>query len=270
MSGDIDSGAAPVAESKEYKVRLEIFEGPLDLLLYLIKKNELDIYDIPIETITRQYIEYLELMRILDLEIAGEFLVMAATLMMIKSRMLLPEDDRAEEEEEEEDDPRWDLVRQLVEYKKFKDAAGYLEGREEEQGDVFGPEGEHLELGPQPEVAFSDVGIFDLISALNEALERAEPEEVAEIFAEPCSVADMVDEVLRETGGGREIELRSLFTGRKSRQEMVCTFLAVLELIKLNELVAEQEAHFGRIVIRRREGPETAAATVPGDLEEAP
>ena len=127
----------PCPAQEEYKVQLEVFEGPLDLLLYLIKKDELDIYDIPIERITTQYMEYMDLMRMLDLNIAGEFIVMAATLMMIKSRMLLPPEERAELEEEEED-PRWDLVRQLVEYKKFKDAAMHLEGLEERQEDVFG------------------------------------------------------------------------------------------------------------------------------------
>ena len=117
---------------EEYKVQLDVFEGPLDLLLYLIKKNEVDIYDIPIETITSQYVDYLGVMRMLDLNIAGEFLVMAATLMMTKSRMLLPVDERPElEEEEDEVDPRWDLVRQLVEYKKFKDAALFLEELDE-------------------------------------------------------------------------------------------------------------------------------------------
>src|SRR5512136_2037724 len=125
-----------MSAQEEYKVQLEVFEGPLDLLLYLIKKDELDIYDIPIERITTQYMEYLDLMRMLDLNIAGEFLVMAATLMMIKSRMLLPVADRPELEEEEED-PRWDLVRQLVEYTLFKEAAGRLQERELLQENVF-------------------------------------------------------------------------------------------------------------------------------------
>ena len=122
-----------MAPQEEYKVELDVFEGPLDLLLYLIKRDELDIYDIPIERITDQYMQYMDLMRMLDLNIAGEFIVMAATLMMIKSRMLLPVEERPEMEEEE-DDPRWELVRQLVEYKKFKDAALHLhklEAREE-------------------------------------------------------------------------------------------------------------------------------------------
>ena len=121
---------------EEYKVQLDVFEGPLDLLLYLIKKDELDIYDIPIESITNQYMQYMDLMRMLDLNIAGEFIVMAATLMMIKSRMLLPVEERPDVEEEEED-PRWDLVRQLVEYKQFKDVACRLQERELRQEGVF-------------------------------------------------------------------------------------------------------------------------------------
>src|SRR5580658_7824178 len=122
----------------DYKVKLEVFEGPLDLLLYLIKKEEVDIYDIPIERITNQYMQYLSIMKLLNLEVAGEFLVMAATLMYIKSRMLLPVDQQvADSEEEEGEDPRWELIRQLVEYKKFKDAALQLGHREEEQSNLY-------------------------------------------------------------------------------------------------------------------------------------
>jgi segregation and condensation protein A len=118
----------------DYKAKLEVFEGPLDLLLYLIKKEEVDVFDIPIERITNQYMEYLALMKLLNLEMAGEFVVMAATLMYIKSRMLLPEDQQVTDTEAEEgEDPRWELIRQLVEYKKFKDAALQLGRREEEQ-----------------------------------------------------------------------------------------------------------------------------------------
>jgi len=158
-----------MAAPEEYKVQLEVFEGPLDLLLYLIKKEEVDIYDIPIERITNQYVQYLDLMRMLDLNIAGDFIVMAATLMMIKSRMLLPVEERPELEEEEED-PRWDLVRQLVEYKKFKDAALHLEALESRREDVFGRDGETVVLGPERAVALHDVSLFDLIAAFNEAL----------------------------------------------------------------------------------------------------
>jgi segregation and condensation protein A len=242
--------------SEEYKVNLEVFEGPLDLLLYLIKKDEVDIYDIPIGRITTQYMEYLDLMKILNLEIAGDFIVMAATLMVIKSRLLLPDEVRGPVEEDDEDDPRWDLVRQLVEYKKFKDAAGFLEQLEAVQENVFSREGEHVELGARPEVGMSDVSIFDLISALNQALDRAPKEELNEIFAEQFTVSEKVDYLLETLKVGRPLTLGRLFRGMRSRQEIVCMFLAVLELMKLNRLAARQDSHFGEIVIEQVEGGE--------------
>ena len=162
----------------DYKVMLEVFEGPLDLLLYLIKKDEVDIYDIPIGRITDQYMEYLNLMKVLDLNIAGDFIVMSATLMLIKSRMLLPVESRPEMEEEDEEDPRWDLVRQLVEYKKFKDAADHLEDLEVHMENVFGRESEHVDLGAPPDIDMRDASIFDLISALNDALGRVDEEDL--------------------------------------------------------------------------------------------
>lgn len=244
---------ADLLPNEEYKVNLEVFEGPLDLLLYLIKKDELDIHDIPIVRITNQYMEYLELMKILNLEIAGDFIVMASTLMLIKSRMLLPDEERGPVEEDDEDDPRWDLVRQLVEYKKFKDAAGFLEVLEEEQENVFGREGEHVELGARPEVGMSDVGIFDLISALNQALDRVPSEELQEIFAEQFTVGEKIDDLLERTSNGGHVSLSRLFMNMHSRQEIVCTFLAVLELIKLNRLMARQDSHFQEIVIEQVE-----------------
>jgi segregation and condensation protein A len=243
-------------ETEEYKVNLEVFEGPLDLLLYLIKKDEVDIYDIPINRITTQYMGYLELMKILNLEIAGDFIVMASTLMLIKSRLLLPDEDRGPVEEDDEDDPRWDLVRQLVEYKKFKDAAGFLEHLEEVQENVFSREGEHVELGARPDVGMQDVSIFDLITALNQALDRAPKEDLQEIFAEQFTVADKVDLLLEATSKGKKLTLGRLFRNMRSRQEIVCTFLAVLELIKLNRLAARQDNHFDEIVIEQIEEPD--------------
>ena len=158
----------------DYKLKLEVFEGPLDLLLYLIKKDEVDIYNIPIELITRQYGEYLSLMHMLDLDIAGEFLVMAATLMMIKSRMLLPEEERPTQEVEEED-PRLELIRQLLEYKKFKDAAAHLQDLERRQENIFG---RGIKILPCRRInpAHGRGKHFDLISALNDALKRVKPE----------------------------------------------------------------------------------------------
>src|SRR3954471_4707380 len=145
------------------KVQLEIFEGPLDLLLYLVKKEEVDIYEVNLTKIATQFIEYIEVMRELDLDIAGEFLVMASTLMYIKSRELLPKDQQAVVEEEEEgDDPRWELIRQLVEYKKFKDAAAQLQNKEADQDNIYPRVPGKIELEPEA-VARPEVSLFDLI-----------------------------------------------------------------------------------------------------------
>ena len=236
----------------EYKVDLEVFEGPLDLLLYLIRKDEVDIYDIPIERITNQYMEYLGVMRMLDLNIAGEFIVMAATLMMIKSRMLLPvEDQTPEEEEEEGEDPRWDLVRQLVEYKKFKDIAGQLQEREYYQEHVFGYGGKSLIAVDveDPGLSLQDVSLFDLISAFQEVLRKAPPEELGEIADDRYTVADQIDSVLRTVRAGGAIRFSGLFGQMASRNEIICTFLALLELLRLRQISAVQDAHFGDIVI---------------------
>ena len=241
-----------MAGQDEYKVQLEVFEGPLDLLLYLIKRDELDIYDIPIERITQQYMQYLDVMKMLDLNIAGEFLVMAATLMMIKSRMLLPVEDRPELEAEE-DDPRWDLVRQLVEYKKFKDAADHLEELALRREDIFIREGEHVELGPETEVALQDVSIFDLITAFNEALKRAKKEDLTEIFTDRYTVAEKVDFLSTLLRREKRARLSELFAGMRHRYEMVCTFLAILELIRLKQLRAVQSGPFGEIEVMAME-----------------
>jgi segregation and condensation protein A len=238
--------------SDEYKVQLDIFEGPLDLLLYLIKKDEVDIHDIPIERITGQFMEYLGLMRMLDLDFAGEFLVMAATLMMIKSRMLLPVDERSELEEEE-DDPRWDLVRQLVEYKKFKDAAQHLQLREMEQEDVFVRDGDGVVLAPDNDVALKDVSIFDLISAFNQALSRVKTEELAEIFSDQYTVPEKIDSILSMLETRDALSFVELVGSVSSKHELVCIFLAILELMRLKQLRATQKDRFGDIMIVKME-----------------
>ncbi|HMP88648.1 MAG TPA: segregation/condensation protein A [Kiritimatiellia bacterium] len=228
-----------------YKVELDVFEGPLDLLLYLIKQDEIDIYDIPIVRITDQYMQYLDVMKMLDLNIAGEFIVMAATLMMIKSRMLLPVEERPEMEDEE--DPRWDLVRQLVEYKKFKDAASHLGELEVRQENMFARSGEGILLGPEPDIALEDVSIFDLITAFNEALKKAPREELKEIFAEQFTVAEKIDHIMTLMRDRGRASLSRLLSGMRHRYEMVCTFLAILELIRLKQVRARQSDHFGDI-----------------------
>lgn len=240
-----------MAKQEDYKVDLEVFEGPLDLLLYLIRKDEVDIYNIPIERITTQYMEYLSVMRMLDLNIAGEFIVMAATLMMIKSRMLLPMEDRSEEEEEEEADPRWDLVRQLVEYKKFKDIASQLQEREFYQENVFEFGGKSV-ITVEPDEAgltLQDVGLFDLISIFAEVLKKAPVEQLGEIAADRYTVADKIDMVLKTVRAGGVLRFTQMFSQMASRNEIICTFLALLELLRLRQISAEQDARFGDIVI---------------------
>ena len=250
---------------EEYKVRLEVFEGPLDLLLYLIKKDELDIHDIPMEKITAQYVQYLDLMKMLDLNVAGEFIVMAATLMMIKSRMLLPAEDRPEMEEEEED-PRWDLVRQLVEYKKFKDAALHLEALEARREDIFGRDGADAVLGKEPDVALHDVGLFDLISAFSEALKKVKTENLREIFAERFTVAEKIEHLGCRLRTEKRFSVSQMFEGMKSRTEIACTFLALLEMIRLCQARAVQRDTYGEIWIERAEG---VVEMVPPLVEEA-
>src|SRR5437867_5325348 len=161
----------------DYKVKLEIFEGPLDLLLYLIKRDEIDIYDISIERITHQYLEYLQAFKELNIDLAGEFVVMAANLIYLKSRSLLPVDQQPPDEEAEEDDPRWDLIRQLIEYKKFKEAAAQLHVRELEQERIFARDGGSAETVDSAPLRLGEVGIFQLINAFQNVIKRVETRE---------------------------------------------------------------------------------------------
>lgn len=235
---------------EDYKVRLEVFEGPLDLLLYLIKRDEVDIYDISIERITTQYLEFMDAFKILDLEVAGEFVVMAANLIYLKSRSLLPVSVQPPEEEAEEEDPRWELVRQLLEYKKFKEAAQHLQQREAERENLF------ARLPEKPEVMaerpLGEVSVFDLINAFNNILKRIDQkEDLREIFEERFTVSDKIELVMKLTGSGVPLKFTELFSGMASRGEIVVTFLAVLELVRLKQLRVVQEEVFGEIELRR-------------------
>jgi len=237
----------------DYKVKLEVFEGPLDLLLYLIKKEEVDIYDIPIERITNQYMEYLSLMQLLNLEVAGEFLVMAATLMYIKSRMLLPVDQQVTDSEAEEgEDPRWELIRQLVEYKKFKDAALQLGQREEQQANIFARQGPDAGIEVDKDVPLAEVSIFDLINAFNDVLKKASArEDFREIIEEKFTVSDKIEEILYTLRDRSEMIFSELFANASSRAEVVVTFLALLELIRLKRLKVIQTEAFGEIHVMK-------------------
>ena len=233
-----------------YKVKLDIFEGPLDLLLYIIKKNELDIFDIPIAKITEQYLEYLEYMRLLDLSIAGEFLVMAATLMHIKSKMLLPPDETQEEEEEMED-PRAELVRKLVEYKKFKEAAQDLKTLEEKRKEVYTRGFTDIENIASPDEMFFEVTLFDLISAFSKVLKEVPKEIFQEIIKDEFTVEQKVHDLYHMLVVESEISLNSLFEKAKNKLEIIAFFLAILELIRLKEIMIIQKKIFGEIKIIR-------------------
>ena len=232
----------------DYKVKLEVFEGPLDLLLYLIKQDEIDIYDISIERITGQYLEYLQAFKELNIEIAGEFIVMAANLIYLKSRSLLPVDQQPPEEDAEEDDPRWDLIRQLIEYKKFKAAAAELHQRELERERIFAREGGPLPL--QDSLRLGEVGIFQLINAFQTVIKRVEArEDGQEIFGERFSVSEKIDAILQRVAVGAPIRFSDLFGAVVSRLEVVVTFLALLELIRLRQVRAVQKNIFAEIEI---------------------
>ncbi len=233
----------------DYKVKLEIFEGPLDLLLYLIKRYELDIYDISIERITRQYLEYLQAFKELNIDVAGEFIVMAANLLYIKSRSLLPVDQQPPEEEAEEDDPRWELIRQLIEYKKFKEAAAQLHDRALEQENTFVRGGISTSEGVRP-LLLGEVGIFQLINAFQNVIKRVEArEELQQIFGENYTVSDKIETILARVSEGGALKFSELFAEMASRVEIVVTFLALLELIRLKQVRAIQPGQFGEIEI---------------------
>jgi segregation and condensation protein A len=232
-----------------YKVKLEVFEGPLDLLLYLIKKNEIDIYDIPIADITEQYLEYIELMRMLDLNIAGEFLVIAATLIHIKSKMLLPPDEKDLLPEEEED-PREELVRRLVEYKKFKEVAGILQGLEGQRKKMFTRD---IPFEVEPGEVFFEASLFDLITAFTRVLKDIPKEMFQEIIKDEFTVEQKVHDLLHMLVGTPAMSLFDLFKNSKNKPEIIATFLAVLELIRLKEILVVQKQNFSDIEIIRNE-----------------
>ena len=248
----------------EYKVKFEVFEGPLDLLLYLIRKEEVDIYQINLTRLATQFIEYIETMRLLDLEIAGEFLVMAATLMFIKSRELLPVDQQVQTEEEDDgEDPRWELIRQLVEYKKFKDAAAQLQGFEARQENIFPRLPPKPEFAPEP-VGRAEVSVFDLVHAVNAILQRfAQRTDQRDIFEDKWSVSEKIQQIMGAITERGRLRFAELFATAASRSEVVVTFLALLELIRLKQLAAEQSEPFGEIEIQRAAPSAPAPAPEP-------
>lgn len=216
-----------------YNVKLDIFEGPLDLLLHLIKKNEVDIYDIPIAFITEQYLEYIEILKDMNLDLAGEFLVVAATLVHIKSRMLLPMDVEAAGEEDEGIDPRAELVERLLEYQRYREAAAGLNNRLMLGRDVFVKGSPVPQGGLEEEAGYMNVSIFDLMEALKGVLARAPKERVIDLSHERFRIADKINYIMETLSVNKSVTFVELFPTDASRSEIIVTFLAILELAKL-------------------------------------
>ena len=251
--GPEPGAVAPPPIQHEFKVQMEIFEGPLDLLLYLIRKDEVDIYDIGIEAITKQYMSFIETFKLLNINLAGEFLVMAANLCYIKSRMMLPKHVQPPEDDAEDDDPRWDLIRQLIEYKKFKDAATFLGRRETEQSNLFEHRPDPIEAAEPQERPLAEVGIFDLIRAFQNILERFEDEGLGEIIDDRFTVSDKINYLLETVQPGEAIKFSTLFENATTKNEVIVTFLALLELMKLNHFRVRQQVLLGDIELERNE-----------------
>jgi segregation and condensation protein A len=226
-----------------YNIKIPVFEGPFDLLLHLIKEAKIDIYDIPISLITSQYLQYIEMMKELNLEIAGDFLVMASTLIHIKSRMLLPPDEDVPLDEQE--DPRLELVQKLLEYQTFKEAASTLREKEEEWKKVFSKEPLTDDGG---ELYLVDVNLFDLMGAFKKLLETTSPD-IVMITKETLTVKDRMSVIIEMIEGHEAIRFEEIFKGSKTRIQLIVTFVALLELIRLGLAKAYQEKQFGIIWI---------------------
>src|SRR5262245_25363903 len=247
------------AQRDSYRVKLEIFEGPLDLLLYLIKKDEIDINDIPISHITEQYLAYLELMQELDIAVAGDFLVMASTLIYIKSKTLLPPEPKTGAEDDLSEDPRAELVERLLEYQKFKSAAQMLYSRGEIESACY-TRGEIETDGSNPEVSAT---VFDMLRVFREILKRAEAQIEMEIARDEMTISEKLAQIhalLEERG---RINVRELFEMSRSKRELIITFLALLELVKAWKIYLTQNGLFGDIFASKR-------AEAPQEIEEEP
>ena len=255
-------------DDQAYEVKLEAFTGPMDLLLHLIRKQKINIYDIPIALIARQYLEYLSLMKTLNLSLAGEFLVMAATLLYIKSRTLLPKDETIEPEDEEVIDPRSELVRQLIEYERFKDAAGSLVARERLWQDSFtrDPIPVPKKLEEEEDVWTEDLQIFDLLSALQGVLDRAPSDTYIEVSRENWTVEERIQVVMERLETEATVPFEELFEQHWSRPLIIVTFLGLLELVRMNLVRLYQGEWFGPIHVTRRFVPAGEANTPDSNL----
>jgi segregation and condensation protein A len=241
------------------RIHLPVFEGPLDLLLYLIRRDRIDIHDIPIAPITRQYMEYLDLMRELNLDVAGEFMVMAATLIHIKSKMLVPVEP-TEAEGEEAEDPRDALVQRLLEFERYKAAAGVLYQKGQIRAATWTrPETVLPTFVDDAGEEVLEAGLFDLISAFRELLDRRKTLLAHEVEGDGKNVEQRMDEVLALLREGQSIDFLELFETQSTKTDMIVTFLALLELIRLKLVKVYQRGNFGAIRVFRPVGPEPAA-----------
>ena len=255
------AGGAAGFESvlEDYPVRLDNFEGPLDLLLHLIRKNEIDIYDIPIVLVTQQYIEYIELMKELDLDTAGEFLVMAATLIHIKARTLVPRPETGAEDPEEAEDPREALVRRLIEHQRFKAAAELLHERQTVRSAQWGRADERLaDLAGEPFERELEVDLFGLLQAFQSVLKRARARPGVPLPAAEVSIETRTRQLMERLANAGSCGFEDLFAGAGGRAELITTFLAVLEMIRLKLIRVFQSGSRGPIRVYRRETPDDA------------
>ena len=234
----------------DFRIQFKVFEGPMDLLLFLVKKQEVDICEVNLTGLATQFIEYVEVMKQLDLDQAGEFIVMASTMMYIKSRELLPVSEQVGDDDDGDDgDPRWDLIRRLVEFKRFKDASDDLQRLEIEREKVYTRRPGSIPIDPLPMGNRLEASILDLVGAVNELLQRVAGREAAkgEIVEDRWSISEKIVAIRERLGRVNQLKFSGLFDGVRSRGEVVATFLALLELIRLKQLMATQDDLFGEI-----------------------
>jgi segregation and condensation protein A len=255
----LPEGVESVLPEDAPQIHLPVFEGPLDLLLYLIRRERVDIHDIPIAPITRQYMEYLDVMRELNLDVAGEFMVMAATLIHIKSKMLVPIEPTEAQGEDETEDPRAELVRRLLEFQRYKEAAGILHQQAQIRAATWTRPDAALPRFDDAGEEMLEAGLFDLIAAFKELLDRRKTLLAHEVEHEGKSIEQRIEEVLALIKEGESIEFLELFRSQETKGDMILTFLALLELIRLKQVKVYQRSLFGPIRVFRPVGPEEGA-----------
>jgi segregation and condensation protein A len=258
----VPEGVESVLPDDAPRIQLPIFEGPLDLLLFLIRRDKIDIHDIPIAPITRQYMEYLDLMKELNLDVAGEFMVMAATLIHIKSKMLVPLSPTEAEGEEDAIDPRAELVQRLLEFQRYKNAAGVLHQQAQIRAAQWTRPDTVVPRFDDAGEEMLEAGLFDLIAAFRELLERRKALLAHEVEAPGQSVESRMEELLGLVGVGQSLEFLELFASQETKAGMIVTFLALLELIRLKQVKVYQRGLFGSIRVFRPVGPEDGRPAV--------